>query len=166
MKYCRSFIHYILVMGNRLNFTIDHRLESVDEFDAILPIIIGTNIFTELNTFYAPEGNSGASGVFFLRLYVKSNNWFSYITLGKSYCQLSRRLSVSETSLPCGLVVHINLVIACFVHASDDRLLKMIIDHHNQQLLRLINRLFPIIGTSVLYTASCYMYVSSTSKRK
>ena len=56
---------------------------------------------------------------------------------------------MSETSLACGLVVHINLVIACFVQASDDRLLKMGIDHHNQQLLRLINRLFPIIGTSL-----------------
>ena len=78
---------------------------------------------------------------------VKGNNWFSYITLGKTYCQSSRRLSVSETSLACGLVVHINLVIACFVQASDDRLLKMRIDHHNQQLLRLINRLFTIICT-------------------
>ena len=72
---------------------------------------------------------------------VKGNKWFSYITLGKTYCQLSRKLSVSETSLYCGLVVHINLVIACFVQASDDWLLKMKIDHHNQQLLRLINRL-------------------------
>ena len=80
---------------------------------------------------------------------VKGHNWFSYITLCKTYCQSSRRLSVSETSLPCGLVVHINLVIACFVQASDDRLLKMRIDHHNQQLFRLINRLFPIIGTSL-----------------
>ena len=58
---------------------------------------------------------------------------------------------MSETSLACGLVVHINLVIACFVQASDDRLLKMRIDHHNQQLLQLINRLFPIIGTSLDY---------------
>ena len=56
---------------------------------------------------------------------------------------------MSETLLACGLVVHINLVIACFVQASDDRLLKMRIDHHNQQLLRLINRLLPIIGTSL-----------------
>ena len=88
--------------------------------------------------------------VAFLCPYVKGNNWFSYITLGKTYCQSSRRLSMSETSLPCGLVVHINLVIACFVQASDDRLLKMRIDHHNQQLLRLINRLFPIFGTSLL----------------
>ena len=86
---------------------------------------------------------------FFLCPCVIGNNWFSYITLGKTYCQSSRRLSLSETSLPCGLVVHINLVIAFFVQASDDRLLKMRIDHHNQQLLRLINRLFPIIGTSL-----------------
>ena len=89
--------------------------------------------------------------VFFLCPCVKSNNWFSYITLSKTYCQSSRRLSVSETPLPCGLVVHINLVIECFVQASDDRLLKMRIDHHNQQLLWLINRLFPIIGISVSY---------------
>ena len=51
-------------MGDRLNFIIDHRLESVDAFDAILPIIIGSHIFTELSTFYALEGNSGASGFF------------------------------------------------------------------------------------------------------
>ena len=56
---------------------------------------------------------------------------------------------MSETSLPYGLVVYINLFIARFVQASDDRLLKMRIDHHNQQLLRLINLLFPIIGTSL-----------------
>ena len=135
-------------MGDRLNFIIDHQLELVDAFDAILPIIIGSHIFTELSTFYAPEGNSGASW-FFRCPCVKGNNWFSYITLDKTYCQSSRRLSVSETSLACGLVVHINLVIACFVQASDDRLLKMRIDHHNQQVLRLINRLFPIIGTSL-----------------
>ena len=108
-----------------------------------------TDIVTDLSTFYAPEGNSGASGVFFC-LCAKGNNWFSYITQGRTYCQSSRRLSVSKTSLPCGLVVHINLVIACFVQASDDRLLKMRIDHHNQQLLWLINRLFPIIGTSLV----------------
>ena len=86
---------------------------------------------------------------FFLRPCVKGNTWISYITLGKTYCKSSKRLSVLETSLPCGLVVHINLVTACFVQASDDRLLKMRIDHHNQQLLRMINRLFPIIGTSL-----------------
>ena len=57
---------------------------------------------------------------------------------------------MSETSLPYGLVMHINLVIACFVQAYDDQLLKMRIDHHNQQRLRLINRLFPIIGTSLV----------------
>ena len=45
-------------MGDRLNFIIDHRLESVDAFDAILPIIIGSHTFAELSTFYAPEGNS------------------------------------------------------------------------------------------------------------
>ena len=129
-----------IVMGDRLNFIIDHQLESVDVFDAILPIIIGSHIFTELSTFYAAGGNSGASGFFFLCLCAKGNSWFSYITQGRTYCQSSRRLSVSKTSLPCGLVVYINLVIACFVQASDDRLLKMRIDHHNQQLLRLINR--------------------------
>ena len=103
-----------------------------------------------LSTFYAPEGNLRASGFFLCRcLCVNGNNWFYYITLGKTYCQSSRRLYVSETSLPYGLVVYINLFIACFVQASDDRLLKMRIDHHNQQLLRLINRLFPIIGTSL-----------------
>ena len=42
------------------------------------------------------------------------------ISLGKTYCQSSRRLSVSETSLACGLVVHIHLVIACFVQVSDE----------------------------------------------
>ena len=52
-------------MGDRLNFIIDHRLESVDAFDAILPIIMGSHIFTELSTFDVPKGNSGAS-VFFL----------------------------------------------------------------------------------------------------
>ena len=135
-------------MGDRLNFIIDHRLESVDAFDAILPIIIGSHIFTKLSTFYAPEENLGACFLFLCPC-VKGNNWFSYITLGKTYCHSFRRLSVSETSLPCGLVVHMNLVLACFVQASDDRLLKMRIDHHNQQLLRLINRLFPIIGTSL-----------------
>ena len=105
--------------GDRFIFIIDHWLELVNAFDAILPIIIGSHISTELSTLYALEGNSGASG-FFLCPCVKGNNWFSYITLGKTYCQSSRRLSVSETSLPCGLVVHINLVIACFVQASDD----------------------------------------------
>ena len=59
------WIHiHIIVMGDRLDFIIDHRLESVDAFDAILPIIIGSHIFTKLSTFYTLEGNSGAS-VFF-----------------------------------------------------------------------------------------------------
>ena len=83
-------------------------------------------------------------------------SYISYITLGKTYCQSSRRLYVSETSLACGLVVHINLVITCFVQASDDWLLKMRINYHNQQLLRLINWLFPIIGTSLL----CWQWFS------
>ena len=37
-----------LKMGYQLNFIIDHHLESVDAFDAILYIIIGLHIFTEL----------------------------------------------------------------------------------------------------------------------
>ena len=37
-----------VVMGDRLNFIIDHRLESVDAFDAILPIIIGSHILTKV----------------------------------------------------------------------------------------------------------------------
>ena len=82
----------------------------------------------------------------------KGHNWFSIITLCKTYCQY-RRLSVSETSLPCGLVVHTNFVIACFAQAADDRLLKMRIDYHNQQLFGWINRSFPIIDTSLL----CYI---------
>ena len=54
-------------MGDRLNFIIDHRLELVNAlpFDVILPIIIASHIFTELSTFYAPEGNSEASVFFF-----------------------------------------------------------------------------------------------------
>ena len=40
-------IHVSLVMGDRLKFIIDHRLESVDAFDAILPITIGSHIFTK-----------------------------------------------------------------------------------------------------------------------
>ena len=51
-------------MGDRLNFIINHRLESVDAFDAILLIIIGSHIFTELSTFYALERNLVASGFF------------------------------------------------------------------------------------------------------
>ena len=61
-------------MGDRLNFIIDHRLESVDAFDAILPIIIGSHILTELSTFYTPEGNLGASGFFSLCPCVNGNN--------------------------------------------------------------------------------------------
>ena len=79
-----SILWGLLVMGDQLNFIIDHWLESVDAFDAILPIIIGLHIFTELGTFYSPEGNSGAS-VFSLCPCVRGNNWFSYITLGKTY---------------------------------------------------------------------------------
>ena len=87
---------------------------------------------------------------------VKGHNWFSYITLScKTNCQSSRRLPVTEISLPCGFFMHINLVIACFVQASDDRLLKMRIDHHNQQLFRLINRLITIIGTSLVIKGIC-----------
>ena len=33
--------------GGQLNFIIDHRLESLDALYAILPIIIGSHIFTE-----------------------------------------------------------------------------------------------------------------------
>ena len=51
-------------MGDRLNFIIDHRLESVEAFGAILPIIIGSHICTELSAFNAQEGNSGASGYY------------------------------------------------------------------------------------------------------
>ena len=62
-----------LVMGYRLNFIISHRLESVDAFDAILPIIIGSHTFTELSTFYMfydQEGNSEASGFYPVTVYV------------------------------------------------------------------------------------------------
>ena len=40
---------YIVVPsdGGSVEFQIDHRLESVDTFDAILPIIIGSHIFTK-----------------------------------------------------------------------------------------------------------------------
>ena len=50
------------------------------------------------------------------------------------------------------LVVHINLVIACFVYACDDRLLIMRIYQYHQQLFQLINLLFLIIGTSLMLT--------------
>ena len=94
---------------------------------------------------------------------VKDHNWFSYIILCKTYCKSSSRLSVSETSLHCGLVVHINLVTACFVQASDDRLLKMRIDHHNQQPFRLINRSFLIILCKTYCKSSSRLSVSETS---
>ena len=116
------------------------------------------NRFTHIHWmkyFLCPGRKFRSVWFFFLCLCVKENNWFSYITLGKTYCQSSRRVYVSETSLPWSFVVHINLVIECFVQASDDRLLKMRIDHHNQQLLWLINRLFPIIGTSLLTSPGC-----------
>ena len=48
------------LMGDRLNFIIDHRLESLNAFDAILSIIISSHIFTEKSTFSALEGNPGA----------------------------------------------------------------------------------------------------------
>ena len=44
-------------MGDRLNFIIDHRLESVDAFNAILPIIIGSHIFTKLFLFSHSSDN-------------------------------------------------------------------------------------------------------------
>ena len=74
-------------MGDRFNFIIDHRLESVDSFDAILPIIIGSHIFTELSTHYARKEIQEHLGYFFFCPCVKSNNWFSYITLGKNLLQ-------------------------------------------------------------------------------
>ena len=111
--------------------------------------------------FLCPGRKLGAS-IFFPCLCicpcVKGHNWFSYITLCKIYCKSPRRLFVSETSLPCCPVVHINLVIACFVQASDNRLLKLRINHHNQQLFWLIYRLFPIIGTSLVSYIYIYIY--------
>ena len=108
-----------------MNFIIDHQLESVDAFDAILLIIIALHIFNELSTYvpFMPQNEIQEHLVFTLSLYFsvcKGHNWFSYKTLCKIYCQSSRRLSVSEISLPCDIVVHINHVIACFVQASDD----------------------------------------------
>ena len=61
-----------VVMGDRLNFIIDHRLESVDAFDAILPIIIGSHIFTELSTFL-PRNEIQEHLFFFLCPYVMGN---------------------------------------------------------------------------------------------
>ena len=63
-NYPYIIIIYVVVMGDRLNFIIDHRLELVEAFDAILPIIIGSHIFTELSAFNSSEGNSGASGYY------------------------------------------------------------------------------------------------------
>ena len=63
-----SFEPLALVMGDRLNFIIDHWLESVDTFDAILPIIIDFHIYTELSPSNAPKGNSGASLFFLLSI--------------------------------------------------------------------------------------------------
>ena len=60
-----------LVMGDWLNFIIDYLLESVDAFYTILPIIIGSHILTELSTFYAPEGNSGASVFYLLSVFIR-----------------------------------------------------------------------------------------------
>ena len=127
------------------------------------------NRFTHIHWikhFWCPERKFRSILFFFPLSVCKGNNWFSFITLGKIYCQSSGRLSVSETSLPCGLFVHINLVIACFVQASDDWLLKMRIDLHNQQLLRLINRLFPIISTSLLSVLSNYNSLKGFDRRK
>ena len=66
---------YHLVIGDRLNITFDHWLESVHAIDAILPIIIDSHIFTELSTLlvllYAPEGNSGASGFYPVSVFVR-----------------------------------------------------------------------------------------------
>ena len=57
-------------MGDGLNFMIDHRLESLDAFDAILSIIIRSHIFTEKTTFYALEGNPGAHGFYPVSVFV------------------------------------------------------------------------------------------------
>ena len=122
-----------LVMGNRLNFMIAHRLELVDEID---PDFANYNWFTHIHwlKYFLCPGRKFRSIWFLSYLcicpFVKGHiNWFSYIhvTLCKTYCQCSRS-SLSDTSLPCGFVVHINLI-ACFVQASDDRSLKMRIDH-------------------------------------
>ena len=55
-------------MGDRLNFIIDHRLESVDAFDAILPIIICSHIFTELSTFLLRKKIQEHLFLFFFRV--------------------------------------------------------------------------------------------------
>ena len=123
----------MLVMGDRLNFIIDHLLESVDAFDTILLIIFGSHIHW-IKYFLCPWRKSRS--IWFLPCLCfcpcgKGHNWFSFIILCKTYCQSSRRLSVSETSIPCSLVVHITLLIAWFMQASDELLLKMRIDHHS-----------------------------------
>ena len=46
------------------------------------------------------------------------------------------------------IVVHLNLVIVYYVHASDDQLLMTRIDHHNQQLF---DRLIYYLRLSVHY---------------
>ena len=76
-------------MGGWLIFIIDHQLESVDAFNAILPIITGSHIFTELSTFMPRKEIQEQLGFFFLCTCVKGNNWFSYITLGKTYYRKS-----------------------------------------------------------------------------
>ena len=48
-----------------------HNRSSVDAFNAILPIIIGSHNFTELSTSYDPEGNSGASGIYPVYVFVR-----------------------------------------------------------------------------------------------
>ena len=62
--------HLLLVVGDRLNFIIDHGLESLDAFDAILLIMIGSHIFTEKSTFYALEGNPGTYGFYWVSVFV------------------------------------------------------------------------------------------------
>ena len=59
--------HLLLVVGDRLNFIIDHRLESLD---AILLIMNGSHIFTEKSTFYALEGNPGTYGFYRVSVFV------------------------------------------------------------------------------------------------
>ena len=58
------------MVGDRLNFIIDHPLESLDAFDAILMIMIGSHIFTEKSTFYALEENPGAYGFYLVSVFV------------------------------------------------------------------------------------------------
>ena len=78
--------YLLLVVGDWLNFIIDHRLESLDAFDAILLIMMGSHIFTEKSTFYALEGNPGTYGfteslyLFMCKWCVKGHNWFPQYT--------------------------------------------------------------------------------------